>query len=63
MHNQDYIFASMKIEDKWNNPKYLFELDSGMKDVLKPIKCLKYNYAVDKKVQNFDSQEAQIRVS
>ena len=34
-----------------------------MKSTLKPIKCIKYNYAVDKNVQNYDSQEANIEIS
>ena len=55
IHNQDYIYASMKIEAKWENPNFLLDLDSTMKNALSPIKCVKYNYAVDKNVQNFDS--------
>lgn len=27
------------------------------------MKCIKYNYAFDKNVQNFDSQEARIEIS
>ena len=54
-HNQDYIFARMRIDDRWSNPKFLLDLEKEMKYAVPPMKCIKYNYAVDKNVQNFDS--------
>lgn len=41
----------------------LHELDLVMKSTLKPINCVKYNYAIEKNVQNFESQDGKIEVS
>ena len=30
---------------------------------MKPISCIKYNYSLERDVQDFDSQEAQIKIS
>lgn len=62
-HNQDYFHACNRIQVHWSNQHFLYDLNQQMIDCLKPINCIKYNYNLDKNVQNFDSQDAHIEVS
>lgn len=63
LNHIDYIKAKNKISKMWANQQLLFNLDQEMKSTLDPIKCIKYNYAIAKNVQNQDCQDGKIEVS
>ena len=60
-HNQDYQLAKVWLDNYWGNPKLLEQLQKEL--TFKPINCIKYNYSLDRNVQDFDSQEALIKIS
>ena len=60
-HNQDYQQAKSWLDKYWSNQKLLVKLQQDLQ--MKPISCIKYNYSLERDVQDFDSQEAQIKIS